>query len=116
MSLIISFDNDFTKVKILSEVFIDTPTLNALMIALQKPITDIMDKEDKDWGYDFVSLYQSKHHIDLSELNNEAFNEAYHIIMDKIAQDVHTKYLVNELREKFEADPRYESGQSDNTQ
>lgn len=116
MSLIISFDNDFTKVKILSEMVIDTPTLNALMIALQKPLTDIMNKEDEDWVYDFVGLYQSKHHIDLSELNKEAFNKAYHIIIDKIAQEVHTKHLINELKEKFEADPRYNGGQSDNTQ
>lgn len=107
MSLVISFEHDFTKARSFSEVILDRPTLDALMFALKKPLTDIMDKEDKDWGYEFVGLYESKHHIDLSELNDEAFNKAYKIVMDELAKEARTLKFMVELQEKFESDQRF---------
>lgn len=107
MSLVISFEHDFTKARSFSEVVLDRLTMDALMLALKKPLTDIMDKEDKDWGYGFVGLYESKHHIDLSELNDKAFNKAYQIVMDEINKEPRNLTFLVDLQEKFKSDPRF---------
>lgn len=106
MSLIISFDGDWTQPHIIG-VDLNQSACDALFSALKKPLTHLMTQKETDWGAGFEHMYNTIGHIDLSDLTDEAFWVAYDVIMRNINHD-ELKPFAKELQKSLEADPRFE--------